>query len=253
MEGKQLAIELTPSAVRFNTIVSGELSSSHFFSFNEKQDFRYKEQLDHFLNESGLKLFSFDEQTISWNSEKTTLVPGNVFSETDAESVFRLCFGKGIASSDIDYNRLPEAGLINVFEIPFWVKSFFVIKYPRSIIQHESTMILRNLMQHPAYRLKILLIPYSNHFLLTIVKDGKLQFYSAFDFQKCEDILYHLMFTLQQKELIQEGDLIWVDGIGSKNDLREDFKTAFTRFQDLKKIAFVHDEHFILNSHKLCV
>ena len=253
MEGKQLVIELSPSTVRLTSLNSGHVSSNFQFSFSDKQDFRYKEQLDQFVDESGLKQLSHDEYTISWSSEKTTLVPGNIFGETDAESVFRLCFGTKTASQDIDYNRLPEAGLINVFEVPYWVKSYFVLRHPRSVIQHESTMVLRNLMQNPAYRLKILLIPYEQHFFLTIVKDGKLQFYSVFDYQNAEDILYHLMFTLQQKELIQEGDLIWVNGIGSNSELSSQFQEHMLRVNDLKKIKFTVDEAFILNSHKLCV
>lgn len=253
MEGKQLVIELSPSTVRLTSLHAGQISAYHQFVFSEKQDFRYKEQLDGFFEESGLKSQVHDEYTVSWNSEKTTLVPGNVFGETDAESVFRLCFGAKTASQDIDYNRIPEAGLINVFEVPYWVKSYFVLRHPRSVIQHESTMVLRNLMQNPAYRLKILLIPYENHFMLTIVKDGKMQFYSVFDYQQAEDILYHFMFTLQQKECLQEGDLIWVNGIGADPSLQEKFQEQMKRVHDLQKINLTVDEAYILNSHKLCV
>jgi hypothetical protein len=253
MEGKQLAIELSPSSVRLTSLNSGQVSAIHSFDFSEKQDFRYKEQLDQIFEESGLKNSPHDEYTVSWTSEKTTLVPGNVFGETDAESVFRLCFGNQTASQDIDYNRIPEAGLINVFEVPYWVKSYFVLRHPRSIIQHESTMVLRNLMQNPAYRLKILLIPYEKHFLLTLVKDGKLQFYSVFDYQQAEDILYHFMFTLQQKELLQEGDLIWVNGLGANSALKEAFIEQYQRVSELKKIQLSFNQEFILNSHKLCV
>ena len=114
-------------------------------------------------------------------------------------------------------------------------------------------MVLRYLMQNPAYRLKILLIPYEQHFFLTIVKDAKLQFYSVFDYQNAEDILYHFMFTLQQKDLLLEGDLIWANGIGVDDNLSKTFLDHMQRVADLKKIKFTVDDEFILNSHKLCV
>ena len=86
MEGKQLAIELSPSSVRLTSLNSGSVSSKFQFSFSDKQDFRYKEQLDLFVEDSGLKHLAHDEYTISWNSEKTTLVPGNIFGETDCDA-----------------------------------------------------------------------------------------------------------------------------------------------------------------------
>ena len=80
-----------------------------------------------------------------------------------------------------------------------------------------------------------------------------MQFYSVFDYQQAEDILYHFMFTLQQKECLQEGDLIWVNGIGADPSLQEKFQEQMKRVHDLQKIKLTVDEAYILNSHKLCV
>jgi hypothetical protein len=249
-----LIIELSKEAFKFTSLNEGLVRLNGEHRFIEKQDNRYRDQLDQFIESSGLKSLHHEEHTISWSSEKTTLVPANVFAETDSESVFRLCFGKDVPSSDVDYNRIPEAGIVNVFEIPLWVKSYFVVKHPRSVIQHESTMLLRGLMSNNSFGLKILLVPYENHFFLTISKHGKLQFYSVFQYQNAEDILYYLTFTLQQKEMLEESaDLLWTNGIGADPELYSDFEAKAKKVHDLKPVKITTDQKFILNSHLQCV
>lgn len=251
---KHLAIELSPDHVKFTSLSDGLFISENTFSFQDKKDYRYKEQLDEFIIQCGLKGNEHDEHSVSWASNRTTLVPSNIFGESNPESIFRLCFGNTALSSDIDYNRLPEVGIVNVFEIPMWVKSYFIVRHPRSVIQHESTMVLRSMFHNSPFRTKIIITPYNSHFVLSIAGEGKLQFYSVFDFQNAEDILYNLMFTLQQKELLeQEGEIIWCDGVGSGTDLFIHFAEIKSKVKNLELLQLKNDSNYILNSHKLCV
>lgn len=251
---KHLAIELSPDHVKFTSVSDGYAISENSFSFQDKKDYRYKEQLDEFIAQCGLKDREHDEHSVSWASDRTTLVPSNVFGESNPESIFRLCFGNAVSSSDIDYNRLPEVGIVNVFEIPMWVKSYFIVRHPRSIIQHESTMVLRSMFINTPFKTKIVLTTYLKHFVLSIAGQGKLQFYSVFDFQNVEDILYNLMFTLQQKELLeQEGEIVWCDGVGTSGDLFTNFSEIKSKVKNLELLQLKKETNFILNSHKLCV
>jgi hypothetical protein len=251
---KHLAIELSPDHVKFTSLSDGFAITEKSFSFKDKKDYRYKEQLDEFILESGLKDRDHDEHTVSWASHRATLIPTNVFGESNPEAIFRLCFGNTIPASDIDYNRIPEIGIVNVFEIPMWVKSYFVIRHPRSIIQHESSMILRSLFTNTPFKTKIILTAFDKHFVLSIAGQGKLLFYSVFDFQTAEDILYNLMFTLQQKELTDsEGELIWCNGTGANPDLFDAFSELKKKVKNLDLLQLKNEPNFMLNSHKLCV
>jgi len=251
---RHLVIELNDSSVQFTSLISGVIDTSYSYVFKDKKDYRFKEQLDEFILESGLKDCEHDEHSISWSSERTALIPSNVFAESKPAAVYRLCFGETTSSSDIDYNRLPELSVVNVYEIPLWVKSYFVVRHPRSIIQHEGTMILRTLFASPTFRLKIVLVPYADYFLLAIAKEKKLIFYTVFDFQTADDIIYHLMFSLQQNGLLKEdGELIWVKGNGSSKELYEHVKTNLVRISDFNKLTIHFDHSYIANSHKLCV
>jgi hypothetical protein len=115
-------------------------------------------------------------------------------------------------------------------------------------------MVLRSLFNNTPFKTKIVLTPYDKHFILSIAGQGKLQFYSVFDYQNAEDILYNLMFTLQQKELLDdEGEIIWCDGVGTDHQLFQHFSEIKSKVKNLDKIQLKNDSNYILNSHKLCV
>lgn len=250
---KHLSIELSESAVRFSSIVNDNVKT-YAYEFKDRKDYRYKEQLDEFLIESGLKDTEYDECVVSWSSFRSTLIPANVFGESKPEHLFRLCYGSEISTSEIDYNRIPEQGIVNLYQIPLWVKSFFVIKYPRSIIQHEGSHLIRGIFSEPSFKLRSTLIIYGNYFLMSIIKENKLQFYSMFEFQTSDDIVYHLMFTLQQKEFLSENSTLQVfGGVGSSTELVNDVSQKLKSLPDMKNntVSILND--FITNSQKLCV
>lgn len=251
---KHLAIELSSTAVRFNSLTEGVKVNEYTFEFQDRTEQRYRDQLIQALEESGLKNQNFDEHSISWFSSKTSLVPANLFAESSKEDIFKLSFGEQTPPSDIDYNRIPENSMVNVFEIPLWVKSFFIVRHPRAVIQHESSMILRELFAGSLFQSRISLVVHDHHFLLIMTYEGKLQFYSIFDYQSAEDIIYNLLFALQQKDRSGQGaELIWADGIGANPALFNDFENLFTRVGDFKSIKLKQNQLFITKSHQQCV
>ena len=52
---RHLVIELNDSSVQFTSLVAGTVETTNSFVFADKKDYRYKEQLDEFILESGLK------------------------------------------------------------------------------------------------------------------------------------------------------------------------------------------------------
>ena len=250
---KYLSIELSEVAVRFVS-VDEHVTSHHDFLFTDTKDNRYKEQLLDFLAQTGFAKQEFDECTVCWSSFRSTFVPTNIFSETKPQKLFKLCFGEEIPAAQIDYNRIPEQGIVNVYEIPLWVKSFFVSTYPRSIIQHEGSHFIRGLFSIPVFELTTTLVVHHTCFLLLIAKDNKLQFYSMFDYLATDDIVYYLMFTLNQKNYLNEQASIRIcEGVGASSSIVEELQQQLAKLQDLKQATITVNPDFITQSQKLCV
>ena len=247
-----LAIQVAIDGIHAVVIKDGIATTTSRLFFETTNDAKIKEQLSSEFESNSSYASDFDEITLSWSSDKTTLVPNSVFSESSAQAIFELCYGKN--QVDVDYNRISELSVVNVYEIPEWIKRFFVIKFPRINIQHEGSMILRQVLNENAFKLKCSLLIYKSHFQLIISKHNELIFYSNFDYQAAEDIVYHLMFVLQQKELLsKQGSIELINAIGSEKGILDEVQVNFSKIGDLKSFTVNLPTNFIQKAHQLCV
>lgn len=252
MAKNHLAIDINTFAVRFVKLNGDFVIQEKAFRFTDKQDYRYKQQLEEFWEQTGWKEPDFDDISLSWSEKQTTLVPVNVFNESDKESIFVLSFGRQVQNDEIDYNRLPMQGVVNVFSIPLWVKSFFVMRFPRIVIQHEGTHLIRGVFSGQTFKLKTKLVIHEAHFLLLIVQENNLQFYSSFEWSTLEDIVYYYSFSIQQQgkhQLLNEVEL--AIGAGAELDAAQ-LKTSLELIHGAN-IQVLTGNHLIEKYQQLCV
>lgn len=254
MKGTHLAIQLAEHAIQFVSFRNNNVVNESLVSFEENSDDSKIAVLKKHFNDVSFLNEDFDDITLSWSFKRTTLVPNAIFADSKPTDIFELCYGKESLNYDIDYNRISELGVINVYEIPEWIKHFFVIKFPRIIIQHEGSHIVRQNLAENAFKLKGTVVLYQGYFHLTIVKHNNIEFYSSFDYQNHEDVIYHLMFALQQKEMTNEsGSLEFILGPGIEDSILEKINTDIARVKDLHKLKVNQPKHFIAKSQLLCV
>jgi len=199
MLNSHLAININYVSVRFTVWSKGLLFAEKNYTFVEQHDAMYKPQLETFWNNTGWKSTDFSEVSLSWSEKQTTLVPTNIFNESTKRDIFYLSYGRSTPSDEIDYNRLALPNVVNVYAIPFWVKSFFVIRFPKIVIQHEGTHLLRGLYAQVGRRNKSQMVLHKDHFLLACANSNEIIFYSSFDWSNERDIIYYYSFFLQQQ------------------------------------------------------
>ena len=251
---KHLAINISRQGASFVYLRDSQIDQEQFVVFHGFNSETVKDTLNQAISDSSFLSEDFDEVTLAWNTDKSTLVPNSIFAESDAQSIFQLCFGDKINKSEIDYNRIWEAGVVNVFEIPTWIKSFFVIKFPRIILQHLGTHALRSSLDNNAFYLKATLIINEGYFHLSMIKHNQVQFYSFFDSQSVEDVIYHLVFALQQKEFTEEkGSIELVAGNGQTEDRLNEIKSGLEKIKDLSAFNINLVTDFIPKAQQLCV
>jgi hypothetical protein len=254
MSKLQLAIELSDIAVRIAELRDGQVESIVAVSFKDRVDYRYKEQLDLILQEKGYREKKYDDYSLSWYSVYSTLIPNNVFNETKPNELMELCFHQTFPKNEIDYNRLPELGLINVFQLPHWVKSYFVIKFPRIVLQHQGSHMLRGIFAGSTFHAGAFITIHRDNFHLILHKENQLDFYAYFDYQNEEDIIYHLNFALQQKKWDSKNSKITlIQGMGVEEDLLNSLQNKLKQISTLKSYQIDIQKHLLLNFHELCV
>jgi hypothetical protein len=214
----------------------------------ERTEDQNKEILKQALSAENLLHFN-ENVSLSFAGKNSTLIPQNMFGETNPKKVYEFCFST--TQNDIDYNRFPEMGLVNIYEIPSWVKSFFVIRYPSIVLQHETTHLLRGLFKGATFKPIVHLSVESTHFYLIIAQQNKLLFCNAFDFAEMDDILYHLLFVLEQKDILnQDLTLEWIDK-GTQEGLFKNFQQAIQKIAH--KIQLIQSEEKSFKNQLLCV
>ena len=152
----------------------------------------------------------------------------------------------------MDYNRIPELDIVNIYELPIWVKAAFVIRCPRVKMVHRSTVLLKGVFNQPTFYQKVHLYIEKNSFYLFITEKSKLTFFNRFDFVNAADIIYHLLFVLQQKEIAVETLDLLLYGISNDWPMLNEFKSFLKnppKISDKKEQA----ELFIHSNQLLCV
>jgi len=250
----QLTIHISRTSVHVAEVLRSNQEIVRSFSYEliENTPEGYKKKLREIFDEMNLR-DDYEEYTMAWGTQKQTLVPLSVFNESSARSIFQLMFGEGTDENMIDFNRLMELSMVSVFEIPDWVKSFFIIRFPQIVFKHEHAMTLRALFQKNTFQRKIN-ISFSDEYVnVSILNKNELGFSNSFDFQTAEDILYHLLFVIEQQGLTNEDGEINFYFVDEKTKvMAEESKKLFEALKATKKIK-VNSIDNVLKLQTLCV
>ena len=253
MSNKQLAILFSEDQVKIGKY-SGEAWSFASCNFTDKKTESLKYKLTEFLSDEKISPDDFDEFSLSYFSPKATLVPNAIFSAVKPEQYLKLAFGDSMDPHDIDYNRISEIALVNIFQLPLWLKSFFVIRYPRMVIQHELTHTLRGIFSASAFKLKLNLQLFHNNITISVSKENALLFCNTFDFENEDDILYHLTLIIDKLHLSEtKGECQLSDAYEIHSGILESVMEKSKRSSNLSGLTFSMNNKFSFNNQLLCV
>lgn len=194
--------------------------------------------------------YDFADFILTCGSLRNTLVPTTIFNASKPAELFKFNYSAPI--DNLDYNRIPELDIVNIYELPIWVKAAFVIRCPRVKMVHRSTVLLKGVFNQPTFHQKIHLFIEKDSFYLFITERSKLTFFNRFDFLNAADIIYHLLFVLQQKEIDVETIDLLLYGVGNDWALLPEFKTFL---KNAPKVSEKKEqgEYFIHSNQLLCV
>lgn len=210
MSNTQLAIHISRTSVHVAEVLRSNQNIIQEFHFEllESTPGGYRNKLKSIFDSLTTLQDEYLEYTMAWSTPKHTLIPLSVYNESSSKSIFQLMFGEGTDENMIDFNRLMELNMVNVFEIPDWVKSFFIIRFPQIVFKHEHAITLRALFQMGTFKKKVTLSFNDEYVNILIIQKNELIFSNVFEYQTAEDVLYHLLFVMEQQGFTHdEGEL----------------------------------------------
>lgn len=247
-----LCIEISDAFCSLSEISEGKVRALGSLFFREKKDFQLREALAAFLKEKAGELSDYSEVSVSWIHILAQLIPSAVFEPKAVEDLFTACFTREPGSTELDYNRISELSVVNIYEIPRWVKSFFVMKFPRAVIQHEYSHQLRGVIRD-AFRLNIQANIYPERMSVQIAERNELLFCNTYEIQHLNDALYYLTFALQQLQLKDKTGKLNFHLQGNADITPEDLSKSLRQIDLFSQLEIRFDSEKTIKYHQLCV
>ncbi len=254
MAKKQLAIILSEDQVRIGKYTGDAWSFSSACTFRDRKIENLRFRLNDYLQQEEVEPDDFEEFSLSYFSPRFTLIPTAIFPASKPESYMQLAFGNAVTSAETDYNRLPELSLVNVYEMPVWIKNYFVLRFPRIVLQHEVSHLLRGVFAGSTFRLQAGIVFFKHDFLLYAARENKLLFCNSFDYQAAEDVIYQLSFAFERLGLSKvQGRILVCDPLADERNMPERVQELIPKISILKNLKTEVQAAFAFENQLLCV
>ncbi len=153
---------------------------------------------------SGLLDKSYEATRIYYNLPENTFIPSYKFTGPNANLFLSLVHGDDAKSSIYHDTVKGDVDFVNAYRI----KNNLLETVNRNFLsiqgQHVYTSILNMLAEDETIKKEILMKVqfYHAYFIVTVMRNGKLQLMQRFNYQTPEDVLYHLLNVAEKFELV---------------------------------------------------
>ncbi|MEO6348509.1 MAG: DUF3822 family protein [Aquaticitalea sp.] len=261
---KDLSIQISLSGLSFCILDR----SSNTIEFLKNQVFAKKanpfetlEYIKKTLESFSILNQSFSSVLVIYQNELSNLVPVAFFEETQVADYLK--FNSKILSSDfISHDAIAINESVNVYVPYVNINNVIFDTYGVFEYKHASTILIDSILQKhsKADETELYLNVNTQNFELIALKNKKLLFYNSFEYSTKEDLIYYLLFTMEQLHLNPENITLQLMGLIDKDD--ELYASVYTyvrfvkfyqptydfKFQTEAKPAQPHHNAIILNS-----
>lgn len=254
MEDKQLTITLSKTSAHIAEVFrsSQEIVKYKSVDFKSSKPIDVKEELKVFFDKNEFN-DSYYETTLAWSSRNSFFVPSKLLDKSSVSDLYSVVISEKFDRNDLDYSKLIELDMACIYEMPMWIKSFFVRLFPTIRIQHENAMLIRSVFQEYTDKFIIIIACFEDYFSVNIVENSKLIFSNNYDFLTIEDIVYHLKHIIDKQDLsAKKANVVGFElSKDSKSTLNQVFSILYNKM-GLKNYKYNSPSRFI-KPHILCV
>lgn len=149
------------------------------------------------LKQSGIQLKSYLKTYINFNSKHFTIVPAAFFNELKAREILE--FNCGPVGNDLVLVDDINSDIKLIYSIEEGLKSTIDKLFPNHHLKHTATVLSRLLLQSDELQNENILMFIDHHAVYIVAKKGyQLLLCNQYQAQSDEDILYYLLFVLEQ-------------------------------------------------------
>ncbi len=236
---KDLSIQVSLSGLSF--CILNRTSNIVEFLVNKSFDknanpYEALEQLKKALGTHPELSSSFSSVVIIYQNELSNLVPKSFFDENQLADYLK--FSSKILKSDfISHDEVAVNEAVNVY-VPYMnINNFIFDTFGVFEYKHASTILIDTILQEKReHEGTVMYLNFNaNHFELIAIKDKKLHLYNSFEYTTKEDVIYFLLFTIEQLNFDPETVKLKLMGLIEKDDDVYAMIYNYVRFVDFYK------------------
>ena len=185
------------------------------------------EKLNTIINESEIDQSNIIDVKLIICNKLSSLVPNNLFEKK--LSLEYLKFNSKLLENDFAaHDFIEEIDAVNVY-LPYMnVNNYIIDNFGSFNFYHYSTLLIKKLIKYNKEKESCLYVNLQEEsFQVLIIKKNKLLYYNNFDFKKKEDILYFLLFVIEQNKIDSNKSKLYLIG---KIDLKSDAYLLISKF-----------------------
>lgn len=170
-----------------------------------------------------------NETCLFYNFEESMLIPAGQKNIVAAEDHLSLLFGES-EQHELKYDKIGrKEQLINAYRIRRSIHELAGRYFPSHRAHHAYTNFTEEVLLHHEHEEQYLRLQfYSNHFVLALIKEKKLQLLQGFSYHTTEDVLYHVLNVAKQFSLTTKETPLEISGLFDRDtDLHRQLKQLF--------------------------
>jgi len=183
------------------------------YNFNKKiVPENLSKKLNKILKESEIDQSNIIDVKLIICNKLSSLVPNNLFEEK--LSLEYLKFNSKLIENDFAaHDFIEEIDAVNVYLPYVNVNNYILDNFGSFNFYHYSTLLIKKLIKYNKEKESCLYVNLQEEsFQVLIIKKNKLLYYNNFDFNKKEDILYFLLFVIEQNKIDSNKSKLYLIG-----------------------------------------
>ena len=191
-----LSIELSEKSISYCIVDKNKYRCYLLFSQNYES-----QNLLKILNKDEFITREFLSKSISFVNFPNTLIPKELYNEKDKKNIFSV--NHSLTNEELVIDEL-KSKIINLYAIPNTIFQTVKNVIPEAIIRSNSSILINNFLSLNNLQETMFLFLKDSYINIVVTKGDGLIFQNKFEYQTKEDLLFYVLFSIQQLNFSNE-------------------------------------------------
>lgn len=196
---KRLSIQVNLSGLSFCVYNPDLQAIEHFYELKlDATQPTFHQAVKEFVSQKNELQQEFEQVKIIHNNDFFSLVPKELFSSNSPKEYLRFSVAD-FQENPVSYDEIPSVQAINVYVPNTELNICFRDIYREIQYEHFASLLLKTIhLFESSSENEAFLHFEENRFYMAVYKNQNLTFFNCFSFQTPTDVLYYLLFSLEQ-------------------------------------------------------